>query len=55
MLGDLGLDLVDRNPALVGSKDVGQNLLNERYVDRPAGHQRIGADAVERAFELADR
>ena len=55
MLGDLGLDLVDRNPALVGAQDVGQHFLDERDVDRPPGHHRISADAVERAFELADR
>ena len=54
MLGDLGLDLVDRDPALVGAKNVGEHFLDECDVDRAAGHHRISGDAVERAFELAD-
>ena len=54
MLGDLGLDLVDRDPPLVGAQDIGQHFLDEGKVDRPAGHHRIGGDPVERAFELAD-
>ena len=55
MLGDLGLDLVDRDAALVGAQDIGQHFLDEGDVDRPAGHHRISGDAVERAFQLADR
>ena len=36
MLGDLGLDLVDRDPALVGAKDVGEHFFDEGDVDRRA-------------------
>jgi len=37
MLGDLGLDFVNRDPALVGAKHVGEHFFHEGDVDRPAG------------------
>jgi hypothetical protein len=36
MLGDLGLDLVDRDAALVGAQDVGEHFLDEGDVDLAA-------------------
>ncbi|MEA3057905.1 MAG: hypothetical protein QOF34_720, partial [Sphingomonadales bacterium] len=42
MLGDLGLDLVDRDPPLVGAQYIGQHLLDEGDVDLTPGHHRIG-------------
>ena len=55
MLGDLRLDLVDRDAALVLAQDVGKHFLDEGDVDRSPRHHGIGADAVERAFQLADQ
>ena len=54
MIGDLALDLVDRDAALVRAQHVGQRLLDEGDVDRPVGQHGVGDDAVERAFQLAD-
>ena len=55
MLGDLGLDFVDRDTPLIGAQHVGEHFLDERDVDLTAGHHRISADAVKRAFQLAHR
>ena len=54
MVGDAGLDLVDRDAALVGAQDVGEHLADEIEVDHPVLHRRISGDPVERAFQLAD-
>src|SRR6187399_2573653 len=44
MFSDLRLDFVDRNPPLVGAQHIGQHFLNERNVDRAAGHHGISSN-----------
>ena len=55
MLGDLRLDFIDGDAALVGAQHVGQHLLDKGEVQRSAGHHRISGYAVERSFQFANR
>ena len=49
MLGDLCLDLVDRDATLVRAKDVGENFFHKGDVDRaPRWMQRTGLEWAHR-------
>ena len=54
VLGDLLLDLFDRDPAVVGFEQVVENVLHHFQRDRTTNQDGVRLDTVQRAFELSD-